>query len=444
MKKALHLGLQLFFALMILCVLTSSCTQAGSKSPNRGRTKVTWMMAIDVVNKPMLDELVDRFNQTHPDIYLEMMWVPGGQQYHTKLKTLTAAGDPPDLFWSSDVHATYLLPSLADITELVERDREEIDLDDFYPELLEACKRLGGRYYYLPRYFNISLLYYNTKLFDEAGLSYPTEDWTWEDYIDAAKKLTKTDSKGKVIQWGSNVEYGWWGEWHILVQQAGGSFFSPDLKRCTLNTPEALTGLQFYYDKIFKYKIAPKPGYGPNRPVFASGVVAMDYGGHCGLWPSYRSVEGLRWDIQLLPRGPKTRVGGEVAVDCIGIAKDTKHLEAAWEVLKFIVSKESIRRHVKQGYLPVRKSVAAETILAGTPGSRPMDPQHTEVVYEALKYAKTIPRHPDYIEIALEIVQPEFDVMLLGDQTPEQAANRACKAVDKFITTLASERISRR
>ena len=396
-------------------------------------------MGIDAVNRPMLDELVEQFRRTHPDIDLQMMWVPGGSQYHTKLKTLTAAGQPPDLFWCSDVFATYMLPSLADLTDLVERDREELDLGDFYPELLAACKH-NGRYYYMPRYFNISLLYYNKGHFDAAGIPYPSAEWTWNDYISAAERLTLRDDAGEVVQWGSAISTGWWGEWHILVQQAGGSFFSDDLTRCTLGSPEAVRALQFYCDKVHKYGVSPRPGYGPAAPGLASGTVSMDFGGHTALWTTYRKIEGLRWDIQLLPKGPAGREGGEVAVDAVGIAKESRHVEAAWEVLKFLVSRESILRHVEQGYLPVRRSVAEETVLSDDPARRPQDPEHTEAVYEALRYARTLPSSPDYVEIALEVVQPEFDVMLLGDRSPEEAARRAVHAVDRFIDALGTLR----
>jgi len=424
-------------ALAVVAMAVGCSPAPPDADPNR--PTVTWMMGIDAVNKPMLDELVAEFRRQHPDIDLQMMWVPGGSQYHTKLKTLTAAGQPPDLFWCSDVFATYMLPSLADLTELADRDREELDLEDFYPEILEACQR-DGRYYYLPRYFNVSLLYYNKDHFDAAGLAYPTADWTWDDYLDAARRLTLRDERGQVTQWGATIAAGWWGEWHILVQQAGGSFFSEDLTRCTLDTPEAIRGLRFYYDKIHEHGVSPRPGYGPSAPGLASGAVSMDFGGHTALWTTYRKIDGLRWDVQLLPKGPVTREGGEVAVDAIGIARDTKHLEAAWEVLKFIVSRPSIRRHVEQGYLPVRRSVAEETVLAKRPGDRDEDPRHREVVYDALRGARTLPLSPDFVEIALEVVQPEFDIMLLGDCTPEEAARRATRAVDRFIDALGSLR----
>lgn len=400
------------------------------------KTTLTWMLSNDAVNKPMLEELVRIFEQAHPAIRVDIMWVAGGQ-YHTKLKTLSAAGQAPDVFWCSDVFAPYMLSSLADITSYVEGDSAEMELADFYPQLIEGCRH-QGRYYYMPRYFTVDLLYYNKNLFDKAGLPYPTRQWTWDDYIKAAKTLTLKDASGKVTQWGSNIAGGWWGEWGIFVEQAGGTFFTPDLARCTLDTPEAVKGLTFYRDKIYRYKVSPPPGYGPIPPEFASGIVAMDYGGHAALWVVYRKIEGLHWDIQVLPRGPKAQ-GGEYAIDAMGIAKTSRHKDEAWEFLKFLVSKESIRRHAQQGYLPVRKSIAKETVLAGKPGERPQDPQHTEIVYEALELGRTLPRQPDFVEIMLKVIQPEIDLMLLDKQTPAMTARRASEAVNTFIPTLGKD-----
>src|SRR5688572_12716782 len=148
-------------------------TDASAAKP----VEVTWMVGVGP-DRPMYEQLLARFHELHPEIRVRPMWVPGSQ-YQTKLKTLIAAGKPPDLFWSGDVWVAYELPFLADLTDLVERDAAELDLEDFYPELLAAC-RYDGRQVLLPRWFNVSLLYYNRTLFDEAGEPYPSADWTWD------------------------------------------------------------------------------------------------------------------------------------------------------------------------------------------------------------------------------------------------------------------------
>src|SRR3954447_17457537 len=237
-------------AIALIVSFAASCDRDARGSTREGSSgEVTWMVAVGP-DRPMFEKLLARFHELHADIRVRPMWVPASQ-YQTKLKTLIAAGKSPDIFWSGDVWVAYELPFLADLTDLVERDAKELDLDDFYPELLAAC-RYNGRQILLPRWFNIALLYYNRKLFDDAGEPYPSPDWTWDDYLAAAKRLTRRGADGKVEVWGSTITTGWWGEWLICVRQAGGQLFTDDLNRCLLDSPQAIEGMQFYYDKIYK------------------------------------------------------------------------------------------------------------------------------------------------------------------------------------------------
>ncbi|HEV2296806.1 MAG TPA: sugar ABC transporter substrate-binding protein [Tepidisphaeraceae bacterium] len=382
----------------------------------------------------MYEQLLERFHALHPEIRVRPVWVPGSQ-YQTKLKTLIAAGKPPDIFSSSDVWVAYQLPFLADLTDLVERDAAEIDLDDFYPELLAAC-RYEGRQILLPRWFNVALLYYNRKIFDDAAEPYPSPDWTWDDYIAAAKRLTRRGPDGKVEIWGSSITTGWWGEWLIYVRQAGGKLFTDDINQCLLDSPEAIAGMQFYYDKIYKHRIAPRPGFGPDYG-FMSGKIAIEFGGHTGSWIAYNQIPGLDWDIQILPRGPVTRSGGEFAVDSFGISRDSTRRETAWEFIKFLVSKESVRMHVRNGFLPVRKSVAEEMLMRT---DRDAHPRNIKAAYEQLKYAQQVPRSPDFIEIALEVIQPDVDRMLDKQLDVAETCRSAAESANRFIRVLGATR----
>ena len=389
-------------------------------------------------DRPMFEKLLARFHELHPDIRVRPMWVPGSQ-YQTKLKTLIAAGKAPDIFWSGDVWVAYELPFLADLTDLFERDRAEIDPDDIYPELLNAC-RYDGRQLLMPRWFNVALLYYNRKLFDEAGEPYPTNQWTWDDYVAAAKRLTRRAPNGRDVEiWGSTIVTGWWGEWLIYVRQAGGQLFTDDLNRCLLDSPQAITGMQFYYDKIYKHGISPRPGFGPDGG-FISGKIAMELGGHTGNWIGFNQIAGLDWDIQVLPRGPVARRGGEFAIDSFGIAKTSPVREQAWQFIKFLSSKESVRAHLANGYLPVRKSVVAEM----TSGSnRLAHPQNIMAAYEQLQYAEQVPRSPDYIEIAQEVIQPDVDRMLDKSREVGSVADTcraAARSANRFIRVLGASR----
>ena len=101
----------------------------------------------------------------------------------------------------------------------------------------DAC-RSRGQYLFIPRWFSVSLLYYNRKLFDDAHEPYPSADWTWDEYIDSAKRLTRTGPDGRTVVWGSHIISGWWGEWLTLVRQSGGDLFDSAVTRCLLDALE--------------------------------------------------------------------------------------------------------------------------------------------------------------------------------------------------------------
>ena len=211
--RSLVLNVSALLSILFGC---GSCDRKEARASTAPLDQVIWMVPVGP-DRPMYEQLLARFRELRPDIPLHPMWVPGSQ-YQTKLKTLIAAGQSPDIFWSSDVWVAYELPFLADLNDLVQRDAKELDLDDFYPELLNAC-RYDGRQILLPRWFNVALLYYNRKIFDDAREPYPSPAWTWDDYIAAAQHLTRRDKAGDVEIWGSTITTGWWGEWLIYVRQ---------------------------------------------------------------------------------------------------------------------------------------------------------------------------------------------------------------------------------
>ncbi|RYG23373.1 sugar ABC transporter substrate-binding protein [bacterium] len=400
----------------LLCLLPLvGCARERPVDP-LGRHTVIWLYPIDV-NRPMIERLVQRFEKENPDVHIDIRAVPGSQ-YQTKLKTLVAAGEPPDVFVCGDVFFAYLKPFLSNLTDLVRRDAKEIDLEDFYPAVRKAMTP-GGHTYFMPQWFNVSLLYYNRRIFDAAKEPHPTKDWTWDDYAQAAKRLTKNGV------WGSTVTTGWWGEWLTLVHGAGGNFFDAGITRTTLDSPEAIRGLTFYRDTI-REGFAPPPGEGPTTG-FASDKVAMDYGGHVGLWATYRQLPSLDWDIEALPKGPAGRRGGEISLTALGISKTSPEREAAWRFLKFMSSKESIRAHVDQGYFAIRRSVGHENRDKGKA------PHNRAAVETALETAEPIPSSKDFVEIALNLVQPEIDRMLTENVPPEQAARNATNAANAFL-----------
>jgi len=399
--------------------------------PQDTRHHVVFLYPIED-NRPMVEGLIRHFEALHPDINLEVRAVPGNQ-YQAKIKTLVAAGEPPDVFVCGDVTFPYLRPFVADLSDLCRRDAKEIDFADYFPAVQRSFT-IDRHIYFLPQAFNVSLLYYNKRLFRQSGERFPSSNWSWSDYAEAGRRLTKRAPGGLVVSWGSTITTGWWGEWLTLVHGAGGDFFNPDVTACTLDTPQALQGLTFYRDKIYKNGFAPAPGEGASTG-FRSNTFAMEFGGHTGNWKSYRQIPDLEWDIEALPKGPSGRRGGELSLSAMGIAKKTKEREAAWQFIKFMSGKEAIEAFAKFGYPAVRRSIAAMPFYALQP---PLNKRALEVAMES---AEPDPDAPDFMEIALDLVQPEIDEMLSDGMPPEAAARRATRSADSFLKTQISRRV---
>jgi multiple sugar transport system substrate-binding protein len=344
---------------------------------------------------------------------------------------LVAANRAPDLICLGDVWLGPIAPLLLDLGPFLERDNAALGLDDFPAPLLEACK-WDGVTRCLPRSFHVQLLYYNKAIFDAAGEPYPHGGWTLDDYRAAALRLTRPERPGEPGVWGTGLTTGWWGEWLALVRAFGGDLLDPAHRTCRLREPAARDALAFYRATHLPPAVAPGPGRAPEGD-FASGRIAMDYGGHTSLWQVYRRVEGLDWDIAPLPAGPSGQTGAELAIDAVAITARCRNPDAAWDLMKRLLDPAVLEKAVALGAMPVRLSVARATLLA--PG-RTEAPRNTRALFDALASAKTAPHTAAFSELAIDVIQPEIDRMLAGRATVEEASARAADGAEALLRAL--------
>lgn len=372
--------------------------------------------------KGMFNQFIARFNDKYPDVKVNVLYGKDQNQ-------LIAANKAPDLLSTGDLHVVGMKDQFLDLASYIERDKDELKVDDFYGYAFESLK-VDGKQLALPTGFNVSLLYYNKDLFDQAGIDYPNSDWTYEDIINAGQKLTLKDDSGKVSQWGVATVVGWWGEWLIHVRQAGGDWMSEN-GECILDSQEAIAGIQLFYDKTTKGKYQISPSQTDDAlGGFAAGKTAMEIGGHTGTWSSINAA-GLNWDIAVLPKGLKQKEGSEFAVSAYGVSKDSKNPEAAWEFLKFLASEEGGKMMADVGTPFPRKSVA-ENLLAVSKDERP-NPQTMEALYEAIDTGMTLSSNPNFIPCTQQVVQPFVDKILEGKISVEDGMKEAAKAANEYL-----------
>ncbi|MDI6452812.1 ABC transporter substrate-binding protein [Peloplasma aerotolerans] len=449
--------LMIFILAFVSIFVLSACLNNSGTREADGRITVL----LDNKDRAYFENIIERYETFYSEegYTVNPIWTSGAD-LHSNQATRVGAGSPPDLLIGGDMYTELYSRSLYDLTPLIERDQDELDMEDFIDGIMDRLEDNSGRVVFMPKYFNISLLYYNKTLFDQskdallqAGLSeapagtldaelhYPHINWNIDDYFKAAGILTKQNNNGDYTQWGSSMVGGWWGEWLIHLRQSGADIFNED-GYVDFNNEQGRNALQIWRDKAYgnqelgRPKISVSPGQ-TDFGGFQGLKVAMEYGGHTANWSRYDSLSSLNWGVTLLPTGLERRAGAEYAIEGVGIYKDTPNVEAAWAFVKFLTNKEGIKDSVEIGYLSVRESVLDE-MEDGKLKVR------TQLAIDAINpngpygnYAMTLPKFEYFSDITINVIEPILALMLANDGSRisiEEALDRIHKQANDYIT----------
>jgi len=282
---------------------------------------------------------LDLFTAKNPDVPVELLYIPS--DYSQKVQTMMAGGQSPCIIQvAEDVHGYSGKGQIISLNEFV--SGSDIDMAQRYGTTggLVQAYTWEGNLYAMPDRGGALVLYYNKDMFDKAGIAYPTKDWTWAEFLDAAQKLTVRT--GDVVDVYGFAAGDWWPWWMSFIYQNGGAVLDANNKP-VVNSPEAVEAMQFYNDLVYVHKVAPSAedyanmGQGSPDPLFAQGKVAMSM---TGFWAvnGLSRVKGLNWDIAPL-FGNKTNAT-VLFGSGLAITKDCKTPDAAWKVIEFLTGVE--------------------------------------------------------------------------------------------------------
>jgi multiple sugar transport system substrate-binding protein len=314
---------------------------------------------------PMAQAMLEQFHETHPDIRVFFTLDP--ENLEEKMMSDFQAGTAPDVFagccdffpiWAQQGHTLDLRPFVA-------ADLDRATVDDWDPVQYKALFTRDGRQFALPKYHGALALYFNKDLFDAVGLSYPDESWSHDDYLQAMRRLTlDQDANDQVEVWGSMFDISW-ERIQVHVNEWGGHFIDPeDPARSMMAEPPALAAMEWLRARMWDDRVMPSPldvrKLG-TRQAFADGMLAMV---EDGSWALRDMLVGANFRIGVapFPAGPARRAT-LATTDGFGIYAGTKHPDAAWELLKFLISQDYGRAMAKAHFLqPARSSLVEDWI----------------------------------------------------------------------------------
>lgn len=305
------------------------------------------------------EAMLDKFEEKYPDVTVEHILVPSSD-YDTKLQNMIASNEQPDVFY---IGVDYVMKyaatgNLKDLTSYI-NDNEIFDIDNIWSNSIDIYKYDGtglgnGPVYALPKDVSAFSVVYNKDLFDQAGVVAPTEDnpWDWNDYLEAAKKLTNGDVYGTAMY---SMESAVWSN--------GANWLDESLTKVAFNDSKFIEAFQFVADMRSVHKVAPssseEASFG-SYDRFMQGKLGMMGVGSWAQADLWNNCE-FEWDIMDWPVSPNT---GEKAIwfgsAGLAVAPTTKHAEAACNLAAFLAFNEEAQRtsYQKGMSVPTLKDMA--------------------------------------------------------------------------------------
>lgn len=365
----------------------------------------------------------DLFEKENPNIKVNIETF-GYDTYATQLQTRVGGGDAPDCF-ELGLDA---FPSYVDQKAILPLDdmmaASGTDLSVLTDKSLQAFS-INGTKYGMPYSYSTVVLIYNKDLFDQAGVAYPTADWTWADADAAALKIKALgDDYYGLIQPISTYEF------FKVVKQYNGGLLNDDNTAFTVNRPENVQALQRLVDNVLVTNICPSKeqrGSLDEWGVFKLGKTGMIV---TGIWafPSFTTDCAFNWDIAVEP-GAATKATHYFA-NGLAISADSKNAEAAYKWIEFIGTSEQVAQlRVQLGWeLPCATYQSAMDQYAKlTP------PANRQAVFDSLNYVVPVPQIAQFSQMA-DILGVELDAAANGSKTPQKALDDAQAALEAAIT----------
>ncbi|MFC4012008.1 ABC transporter substrate-binding protein [Nonomuraea purpurea] len=341
-------------AVLLCAALLATACGGGEQAGSQGKVTLSYGVW-DVTQQGVMQELAAEFTKTHPNIAVDVQLTPW-VDYWTKMKAAVSGGAAPDVFWMNGPN--FQLYASNGVIKPIE---EQVDTS-VYPKPLVDLYTYEGKLYGLPKDMDTVGVWYNKTLFDAAKVKYPADDWTWDDFKEAAAKLTDPGKGVYAVgaQLTSFQEYQ-----YNTIYQAGGHVISPDGKKSGYDDPKTIQGLKFWTDLLTAKQSPDLKTMTDTTPLqlFEAGKLAMYWGGSWNVAEFTKNdYTKDKVDVAPLPRGEKqaTIIHGVANV----VSAKTEHPAEALEFVKFLGSKPAADILGEKGPIPAYNGTQSAWVAA--------------------------------------------------------------------------------
>jgi multiple sugar transport system substrate-binding protein len=383
--------------------------------------------------------VIDAFRHKHPDIKIRT--VQSGPDPVQHISTYCAGGKCPDVLMAWE----FTYAGFADRGVLLDLNTMLAGDQAFAAELkaesvasLYETFTFDGSQYAFPEQWSGSFLFYNKKIFADAGVQPPPgqweQRWTFAEFLDTAIALTKRDRSGRVNQWGYVNTWVPSYSAGLFGMNNGVSWSTPRMNPTHLNfdNDAFIEGVQFYADLASKHKVAPTASEAQSMSttdLFSSGQAAMALGGHWR-YQTFDRAAGLDFDVAALPIGPQGRTAkSDIGTTGLAIAASSSRKQQAWEFVKFATGPVGQAVIGASGlFVPVLRSAITSPGFAEA--HRRID--NLAVLTGGPAHSEGLPITPQWARIAA-LMDRNFGPVLRGSRPATSLAGGLTHEVDEVL-----------
>ena len=400
--------------------MTLLATACGGGDGSSGGDGVEITFSSWIGQEPTIKKMAEEFHKENPDITIKFQNVPA-EESAQKLTTQIAGGNPPDAAFvdASTVAGFASRGALVNLDDRISKS-DVVDPDD-YVDAFKTFTTFEDSMYGLPFDGESTALFYRTDLFEAAGITAPPT--TWEEFEEAAKKLTQPDKRQYGIAMFAPESAYYWYPW---LWQAGGEVLTKDGEPA-YNSDVAKESAEFY---VGLAEYAPPDYLNSNsydgRVAFAQGQVGMYV---AGAWfagtlaGEFPDIEG-KWATAPLPEG-EAGCGTTIAGDALVVFENSKNQDAAWKWIEFLSQPENMAEWTYEAegstLLPPRKSMLDSPDLVET---KPILQGFADAMECGVSNVIAV---PDWGRME-EKLNEELGKAMYGEQTAAEALDAAAEA----------------
>jgi multiple sugar transport system substrate-binding protein len=399
--------------LVLLALVLAGCGGSGDGGAGSGSGSISFLVFGDPPEIQAYRTLIEAFERQEPDIDVQLIEASDRDDLIARLSTSLAGGSPPDLFLMNyRFYGQFAARGVLEPLEPYAEDTDEFELDDFYPQAVDAF-RWEGRVTCLPQNISSLVVYFNRDLFEKYGIDQPRDAMPWSEFVDKAQQLTR-DKTGNTVR-GADPDlppqpnaaraevYGLGVEPTIIrlapfIWSNGGEVVDNEENptRLTFDTAEAKEVLTLFFALRSFQGVVPADSEveaEDDESRFVNGRLAMLLSSRRSV-PTFREAAKFDWDVVSLPIFDEP--AGILHSDAYCLTKASDSKDAAWRFVEFALGPEGAPVVAKTGRTVPSLVSVAESAAFLDPNAKP---RNSRVFLDGIAHIRRVPTISTWPEI---------------------------------------------